>query len=285
MVARCHTSRKERNPPHYLAKLLFSNMTFLPNLLHIFNHHRYKEVSGFGFSQIRLFLIPLLATKISNLKAVIQESESELESSGEEDPIPPRVLALDEQAVSEFTSPGASPGQCSSLLASTPGRDPSTVSTSSCLSDVQSITSTSTTMKVECPLCFESFPIDEVEHHADGCAASFVLIEANEKEGSSVSYKENSTTELTNIFEESARDMVTLVECITNLKDFGLKTEMEVVRVTVRRKMVWEDFKRSMRRYYQPDRLLKITFAGETAVDDGGPKREFFAGRLLFTFT
>lgn len=198
-------------------------MKFLPNLLHVFNHHRYKKVSGLGFSQIRLFLIPLLATKISNLKAVIQESESDSESSGEEDSTPSRVLAVEEQAVSEFTSPGASHSQSSSLLASTSGIDPSTSSNSSCLSDVQLITSTSTTMKVDCPLCFKSFPTDEVEHHADGCAASFVFVEANEKEGSSVSCKE-----LTNIFEESAGDMVTLVECITNLKDFGLKTDMEM---------------------------------------------------------
>ncbi len=56
---------------------------------------------------------------------------------------------------------------------------------------------------------------------------------------------------------------------------------MEMVRVTVRRKMVWEDFKRSRYRYYEPERILKVTFAGEPAVDDGGQKREFFAGRLF----
>jgi hypothetical protein len=53
---------------------------------------------------------------------------------------------------------------------------------------------------------------------------------------------------------------------------------MEMIRATVRRKMVWEDFKRARYRYYHPDRMLKVTFAGESAVDDGGPRREFFAG-------
>ena len=45
--------------------------------------------------------------------------------------------------------------------------------------------------------------------------------------------------------------------------------------------MVWEDFKRSRYCYYEPDRRLKVIFAGEPAVDDGGPKREFFAGKLF----
>lgn len=53
-----------------------------------------------------------------------------------------------------------------------------------------------------------------------------------------------------------------------------------MIRVTIRRKMVWEDFKRARYRYYQPDRMVKVTFAGEPAVDDGGPKREFFAGTV-----
>ena len=129
-------------------------------------------------------------------------------------------------------------------------------------------------------MCFKSFPIDEVEQHADGCSASFALITERNREGC-VSTNENSTVELVNI-EESKSNGCTLLECITNLKDAGLKSKMEMVRVTVRRKMVWEDFKRSRYWYYEPERILKVTFAGEPAVDDGGPKREFFAGRLFY---
>ena len=81
--------------------------------------------------------------------------------------------------------------------------------------------------------------------------------------------------------EDFKSDECTLLECITKLKAVDLKSEMETVRVTVRRKMVWKDFKRSRYRYYEPDRRLKVTFAGEPAVDDGGPKREFFASKLF----
>ena len=225
--------------------------------------NRYKEVSGFGFSQIWLFLVPLMHKKISDLKSVLEESDSEsLSVSDNDNFIPPNVLGWDKESVSVLTSPGAAPGPSSSLLASRSDTDPSTASTSSRFSDIQPTTSTSHIMKVDCPLCFKSFPIDEVEQHADGCSASFALITERDREGC-VSTNENSTVELVNIE----------LECITNLKDAGLTSEMEMVRVTVRRKMVWEDFKRSRYRYYEPERVLKVTFAGEPAVDDGGPKR------------
>ncbi len=210
--------------------------------------------------------------KISDLKSVLEESDSEsLSVSDDDNFIPPNVLGWDKESVSVLTSPGAAPGPSSSLLASRSDTDPLTASTSSRFSDIQPTTSTFHIMKVDCPLCFKSFPIDEVEQHADGCSASFALITERDREGC-VSTNENSTVELVNI-EESKSNGCTLLECITNLKDAGLKSEMEMVRVTVRRKMVWEDFKRSRYRYYEPERVLKVTFAGEPAVDDGGPKR------------
>ena len=64
---------------------------------------------------------------------------------------------------------------------------------------------------------------------------------------------------------------------------FQLKKE-NVVRLTVRRKMVWHYFRRARQRFYEPDKVLKITFSGEPAVDTGGPKREFFAGRFFHKF-
>ena len=52
----------------------------------------------------------------------------------------------------------------------------------------------------------------------------------------------------------------------------------------MRGKTIWNDFKRSRERYYTPDRILKVPFSGEPAVDSGGPKREFFAAIVLFSF-
>ncbi|XP_028416577.1 uncharacterized protein LOC114540654 [Dendronephthya gigantea] len=218
-----------------------------------FTLRRYKEVSGFGYSQIRLYLVPLMNKKISDLKAVLEDSDSEsLSVSDDDNSEPPDVLGWDDKSVSVLNLPVTAPGPFSSFPSSSSDANPSTASTSSRSFDMLPSTSTSTIMKVDCPLCFKSFPIDEVEQHADGCSASFALVTESDREVRVISGKENSAVELVNIEETS--NGCTLVECITNLQNTGLKPEMESVRITVRRKMVWEDFKRSRYRYYEPDR-------------------------------
>ncbi|CAB4028353.1 Hypothetical predicted protein, partial [Paramuricea clavata] len=100
------------------------------------------------------------------------------------------------------TVPGTDPSEQMTLYRS--NTDPSSASTSSRFSDMQPTTSTSTIMTVDCPLCFKSFPITEVEQHADGCSALFGLIEESNRDGC-VSSNENSAVELANI-EESGSD-------------------------------------------------------------------------------
>lgn len=60
-----------------------------------------------------------------------------------------------------------------------------------------------------------------------------------------------------------------------------LKQELkaETIRVTLRRKNLWLDYVRARNRNYNPSHAIKITFCGEPAIDDGGPKREFFTGK------
>ena len=52
-------------------------------------------------------------------------------------------------------------------------------------------------------------------------------------------------------------------------------------RITVRRKLIWEDFKNELVRKVTPTTKIKVVFAGEPAVDDGGPRRELFSGKFL----
>ena len=233
---------------------------------------RYKEISGFGYSQIRLYLVPLFNKRLNDLRSVIEESETESFSS--DDSLTPSVTDL----LAKYDQPQESvpPTLCVSSTSQTISLpDPSIASTSSSYLDVET-TTTSSVIKVECPLCFQSFPINQVEAHAGECVGSFGLVEDNTIEVCLVN--DISDTKLS--MNESKSDDYSLLNCISDLKENGLKLKMETIRVTVRRKMVWEDFKRARYRYYQPDRLLKVTFAGEPAVDDGGPKREFFAGTL-----
>ena len=237
---------------------------------------RYKEISGFGYSQIRLYLVPLFNKRLNDLHSVIEESETESFSSDES--LTPSVTNL--LAKHDHPQESVPPTSCvSSILQSTSFPDSSIPSTSSRYCDVQT-TASSSVIKVECPLCFQSFPINQVEAHAGECVGSFGLVEDNSVEVCPVD--DISDTELST--NESRSDDYTLLKCINDLRENGLKLQIETIRVTVRRKMVWEDFKRARYRYYQPDKLLKVTFAGEPAVDDGGPKREFFAGTLEIHF-
>ena len=63
------------------------------------------------------------------------------------------------------------------------------------------------------------------------------------------------------------------------------KVDMKTVnRVSIRRRFVVKDYitareKMMQRNRFNPTGLLKITFIGEPAVDNGGPWREFFSGR------
>ena len=52
-----------------------------------------------------------------------------------------------------------------------------------------------------------------------------------------------------------------------------------LVRLNVRRKHMWSDFKEArIKQRVNPGDRLKIVYIGEPAVDDGGPRREFFSG-------
>ena len=51
-------------------------------------------------------------------------------------------------------------------------------------------------------------------------------------------------------------------------------------RITVRCKLVWEDLKNEPVRKVTPTTKIKVVFAGEPAVDDGGPRRELFSGKF-----
>lgn len=220
---------------------------------------KYKEVSGFGYSQITLYLVPFVNKKLNDLHAVIQDSDSD-SSSVDNFPNPSLQLTIEEELVSQNIF------GISNLPSTIPGS-----------SVMQPSTSASCIMKVECPLCYVSFPINEVEQHADGCSASFGLL--TEDGGAYHMPTCDDFGEEISVVDGSATS--TLNNCISILKESGVNSEMDSVRVTVRRKVVWEDFRRARNRYYQPNRVLKITFSGEPAVDDGGPKREFFAGIVI----
>ena len=74
---------------------------------------------------------------------------------------------------------------------------------------------------------------------------------------------------------------VTLKDVVANL---AKAIPEEFVRVNIRRKNLWSDFKElCTRRRITPLDRVKIVFVGEPAVDNAGPRREFFSGTVYIT--
>lgn len=51
--------------------------------------------------------------------------------------------------------------------------------------------------------------------------------------------------------------------------------EEDIQRIVVRRRHVWEDTVRKIKGWLSVTKQLKVTFVGDIAVDEGGPRREF----------
>ena len=54
-------------------------------------------------------------------------------------------------------------------------------------------------------------------------------------------------------------------------------------KVSVRRSHTFQDYaekRKKPKRPFKENAMLKVTFYGEPAVDDGGPRREFFTGTV-----
>ena len=67
---------------------------------------------------------------------------------------------------------------------------------------------------------------------------------------------------------------------IKNLvNDLSLNVDVARSRINIRCKSVFEDYlEMAKKKWFNPKQLLKVTFIGEPAVDDGGARREFFSG-------
>ena len=51
------------------------------------------------------------------------------------------------------------------------------------------------------------------------------------------------------------------------------------MRINIRRKNIFQDFVAIRKNpWFDLNRAFKVVFVGEPAIDDGGPRREFFSG-------
>jgi hypothetical protein len=224
-----------------------------------FTLQRYKEESGFGYARIVLYLMEK-GNFINALKRVIKSESSDSSDDEENDDVLP-VYAVKLRHVSN-DQPIVNEGHLSSQP-----------STSSAFSELE-LCSPSTSYEIECPTCFKKFPIAEVADHADVCAENLLDTDSDEMD--------EGINQISNISLPGPTNKEQCIKsAIESLRKRYLQLDEDPVRITVRRKSIWEDYRRARKMYYNPTRLLKVTFSTEPAVDDGGPKREFFAGNSM----
>ena len=122
-------------------------------------------------------------------------------------------------------------------------------------------------------MCFVMLPFDCIAEHADKCgdiwigesSDAIVLHEINESDNSNPNTANSSTQEIT-----------TIQAVLASLQE---NTGKEAVLINIRRKALWKDFVNAKDKFkIMPNQPIRVVFLGEPAVDDGGPKREFFSG-------
>ena len=59
-------------------------------------------------------------------------------------------------------------------------------------------------------------------------------------------------------------------------RNFLYVDDTNTLRITVRRSSIWDDALRAVKRTFDEKKHIRITFIGESAVDGGGLRREFF---------
>ena len=132
---------------------------------------------------------------------------------------------------------------------------------------------------IECPTCHCFFPLESIAEHADMCCDIWV---GSVNDG----HTSSEDSDLPNPNPPAATTVAceNVKEVILKIKETVMTTK--VTRLNLRRKYLWVDFKKYWSNgKVSPADLVKITFIGEPAIDDGGPKREFFSGILSSCFT
>lgn len=128
---------------------------------------------------------------------------------------------------------------------------------------------------LECPTCLQYFSVETIAEHADACCNIWIgevgYLAATGDESDSVPATPPQLLPLT---DDSNDVKDTILNIVKTLGD-------KMVRLNVRRKHIWTDFKEArLKGKVTPCDQVKIVLIGEPAIDDGGPRREFFSGTI-----
>ena len=132
---------------------------------------------------------------------------------------------------------------------------------------------------IECPTCIQFFSFDEIAEHADMCCDIWV----GSVNHGCASGEESSSPQASPQQVVATHDTKDIKDCILQIKAATMTDK--VVRLYIRRTCMWSDFKDSRSNgKVSPTDQVKIVFVGESAIDDGGPRREFLSGIIYIKY-
>ena len=132
-----------------------------------------------------------------------------------------------------------------------------------------------------CPICSMKLPATVIEEHAGTCAKN-TFLDFHEEicSDSDESLVEIAPNKQTYTYNNSK----TLIEKLKSEINSDVVIEEKAFKLRIRRGYAFKDFceKLDKKRYQeQLGQNIHVEFYGEVGVDQGGPKREFFTGKLL----
>ena len=135
---------------------------------------------------------------------------------------------------------------------------------------------------VQCPTYCKYFTSGEIAQHSEECVNNYVPFMAICDDEDNAQAIDSDTP-----LDDNCRHGDLQQWKLQKSKTGSLATSfvsVEQVRLSVQRKNIWDDLKKAARKHIGPTNNLKIVFLGEPAIDDGGPKREFFSGVGYFQY-
>jgi hypothetical protein len=258
-----------------------NEITTLPGTEKEFVLREYKDEIGKNYNRITLFIAlrsAYMYAEVSKLKMVCADSESESESdtdNGARD-VKGKVAVRSSPGSNKKSSGDTNILEQMPLPVSASNPSTSNPSTESHDQGQDVLEVICKEQLIECPTCLQYFSIDKIAEHADMCCDIWVGSVINHAYTSS---EESSSPHASPRHVTPTQDITDVKESILQIKAATLSDK--VVRLNIRRTYMWSDFKESRSDgKVSPTDQVKIVFVGESAIDDGGPKREFFSGTL-----
>ena len=145
---------------------------------------------------------------------------------------------------------------------------------------------------VACPTCHAKFPLNEIEQHADQCCeristeASLYgtwVLDSIDLTGGHDIYGDDSIFPDQTTYDQPQNDMANSSGCSPKelIQSLTSKISDTTQLPSIRRKFLWDDYVNCRKKpWFKKEAWLRIHFVGEEAVDGGGPRREFFTGKV-----